>query len=164
MKTLYLLRHAKSSWDDAGLDDYHRPLNHRGEKDAPKMGKRLRREGVSPRLICSSSAVRAITTAQRVAEELGYPVASIQQEKKLYHAGPEEILTFLRSVPSHVESVMLVGHNPGFTEFANDLLNEEIDNLPTAGVIGAKLAIDAWKDASWGCGKMFLYEYPKKEQ
>lgn len=163
MKTLYLLRHAKSSWDDAGLDDYQRPLNHRGEKDAPKMGKRLRREGVSPRLICSSPAVRAITTARLVAGELGYPVASIQQEKKLYHASPEEILSILRSTPSHVESVMLVGHNPGFTEFANDLLNEEIDNLPTAGVVGARLTIDAWKDASWGCGKMFLYEYPKKE-
>lgn len=164
MKTLYLLRHAKSSWDDASLDDFQRPLNQRGEKDAPRMGKRLRKEGISPRLICSSPAVRAITTAQRVAEELGYPIEEIRQEKKLYHAGPDEILEILRSMPTGIESVMLVGHNPGFTEFANDLFQAEISNLPTAGVIGGKLAIDAWKDAHWGCGKMMLYEYPKKEK
>jgi phosphohistidine phosphatase len=164
MKTLYLLRHAKSSWDDASLDDYHRPLNSRGEKDAPKMGKRLRREGIAPNLICSSSAVRAITTARLVAGEVGYPVESIQQEKKLYHAGTEEILEFLKTIPPALDSVMLVGHNPGFTEFANDLLNEEIDNIPTAGVVGARLAIDSWKDARWGCGKLFLFEYPKKEK
>ncbi|MBL7849258.1 MAG: histidine phosphatase family protein [Cyclobacteriaceae bacterium] len=163
MKTLYLLRHAKSSWEDAGLDDYHRPLSPRGEKDAPKMGKRLRREGILPNLICSSSAARAIATARLAAEEMNYPVKTIQQEKKLYHAGPEEILGFLRSLPPSLESVMLVGHNPGLTEFANDLLNEEIDNIPTAGVIGAKLSVDSWKEVKWGCGKMFLYDYPKKE-
>lgn len=164
MKTLYLLRHAKSSWDDAGLDDYHRPLNQRGERDAPRMGKRLRHAGINPNLICSSSAVRAISTARLVAAELGYPAESIQQDKRLYHAGPEEILDVLRSIAPATDSVMLVGHNPGFTEFANDLLNEDIDNLPTAGVIGARLPIDSWKEARWGIGKMFLYEYPKKEK
>jgi phosphohistidine phosphatase len=164
MKTLYLLRHAKSSWDDSSLDDYHRPLNHRGEKDAPRMGKRLRREGALPKLICSSSAVRAITTARLVAAEMGYPVEAIQQDKKLYHADPDELLYFLRSIPPSIDSVMLVGHNPGFTEFANNLLDVEIDNLPTAGAIGARLAIDSWKETSWSCGKMFMYEYPKKEQ
>ena len=164
MKTLYLLRHAKSSWDDASLDDYHRPLNHRGEKDAPRMGKRLRREGILPNLICSSSAVRAITTARLVGAEMGYPVEAIQQDKKLYHAGPEEILSFLRTLPPTIDSAMLVGHNPGFTEFANELMDEELDNIPTAGVIGARLSIDSWKEAKWGCGKIFLYEYPKKEQ
>ncbi len=162
MKTLYILRHAKSSWDNPDLDDFQRPLNERGEKDAPRMGKRLHKVQVSPKLICSSPANRALTTAQLVATELGYPIGDIQEELKLYHAGEESILEILRSFNDTLETVMIVGHNPGFTEFANDLLNEEISNLPTAGVVGAKLNITSWKEARWGCGEMLFFEYPKK--
>lgn len=162
MKTLYLLRHAKSSWDQPGLDDFHRPLNHRGEKDAPKMGKRLRKAGVKPQAIYSSEAVRALATARLAAEEMDVAAKDIHQTTKLYHAGPEAMLGFLHAVPDSLETVMLVGHNPGLTEFANDLLNEEIDNIPTAGFVGARLNIASWKDARWGCGTRFLYEFPKK--
>lgn len=162
MKTLYILRHAKSSWDNPDLDDFQRPLNDRGEKDAPKMGKRLLKEGAKLKLICSSPANRALTTAQLVAAELGYPVNSIREEQKLYHAREEAILEIVRSFDDSLDTVMIVGHNPGFTEFANDLLNEEIANLPTAGVVGAKLNITSWKEARWGCGEMLFFEYPKK--
>ncbi len=164
MKTLYLLRHAKSSWDNPGLSDHDRPLNDRGEKDAPRMGKRMRKHGVKPDLICSSTATRAITTARKASEEMGYTLDDIQQTRKLYHAEGEEMLEFLRSIPESHESVMLVGHNPGFTEFANGMFNEEIANIPTAGIVGGRLEIDSWKEAKWGCGKMFLYEYPKKKE
>jgi len=161
VKTLYLLRHAKSSWDNPGLDDYHRPLNERGERDAPRMGKRLRKSDVLPDLICSSSAVRAITTARMAAAEMGYK-NPIREEKKMYHAGPESILEIVRGFDDSHHTVMIVGHNPGFTEFANDLLDEELGNIPTAGVVGGRLKINSWKEAKWGCGEMFLFEYPKK--
>lgn len=163
MKTLYLLRHAKSSWDEPGLNDYHRPLNHRGEKDAPKMGKRLRKSDVHVSLIISSPAVRALSTAKLVGEELGVAPQSIREEKNLYHAGPEAMLSIIRSLSDSLDKVMLVGHNPGLTEFADQLLDEDLGNIPTAGVIEARLKIDSWKDASWGCGVMELYEYPKKD-
>lgn len=162
MKTLYILRHAKSSWDSPDLDDFQRPLNDRGEKDAPRMGKRLRKENISPDLICSSPATRALTTAQLVAEELGYKTKAIHEEPKLYHAGGDTILDVVRGFDDKHNAIMIVGHNPGMTEFANDLLNEEIDNIPTAGFVAAKLNIDQWKEARWGCGEMELYEYPKK--
>lgn len=164
MKTLYLFRHAKSSWDNPDLDDTQRPLNHRGEKDAPKMGKRMRKAGVKPQCIYSSPAVRARETARLAAEELGVPSGDIRQDPKLYHPGPESLLDFLRSLPDAQDTVMLVGHNPGLTEFANDLLDESFDNIPTAGVVGARLNISFWKDARWGCGTLFLYEFPKKKE
>lgn len=163
MKTLYILRHAKSSWDNPDLDDFQRPLNDRGEKDAPRMGKRLRKENISPDLICSSPATRALTTAQLVAEELDYKAKSILEEPKLYHAGGDTILDVVRGFDDKHKAIMIVGHNPGLTEFANDLLNEEIDNIPTAGFVAARLNINEWKEARWGCGEMFLYEYPKKK-
>lgn len=164
MKTLYLLRHAKSSWDNPDLEDFDRPLNARGEKDAPRMGKRLRKGDLKPELICSSPAVRAITTARLVAEEMEYPVNTILRVEKLYHAGSETILGVLRGIDDRHGSVMLVGHNPGFTDFANDLLDEEFGNIPTAGVVIARLNIKSWKEARWGCGELLRYDYPKKEK
>lgn len=126
------------------------------------MGKRLRKAGIKTDLICSSTAVRAITTARLAAEELNYPAKSIREEKKLYHAGSETMLSILQGFPDEHGAVMMVGHNPGMTEFANELLNETINNIPTAGIVGARLNINSWKEVRWGCGAMFLFEYPKK--
>jgi len=162
VKTLYIARHAKSSWEDPDLEDFQRPLNGRGEKDAPQMGKRLHKLDVSPRLISSSPANRALATARHIAEALHYPSREIQEEQKLYHAGEETILDIVRSFDDKFDAAMIVGHNPGLTEFVNDLLNEEIGNIPTAGVVGGKLAVHSWKDVNWGCGKMIFFEYPKK--
>ena len=163
MKTLYLLRHAKSSWDEPGLDDFERPLNHRGEKDAPKMGKRLRKAGVHLNQIVSSPARRAMATAKLVAGEMNISEKKVREEKGLYHVGPEDILAIVHSFSDAHESVMLVGHNPGLTEFADELLGEDLGNIPTAGIVGATLKITSWKEAAWGCGKMEMFEYPKKE-
>lgn len=127
------------------------------------MGKRMRNAGIKPQLIISSPAVRAIATARLAAGEMEYPAEKIKQEKRLYHAGGDTFLEQLQSLADSFDHVMLVGHNPGLTEFANDLLNEEIGNIPTAGFVCGKLEIDSWKDAKWGCGKLESFDYPKKE-
>jgi phosphohistidine phosphatase len=163
VKTIYLLRHAKSSWDNPGLDDFDRPVNNRGLRDAPRMGKRLRKSGIKPLLIISSPAARAIATARLAAEEMQYPPERIKQDKKLYHAGGDTFLAYIQSLDDSLDHVMLVGHNPGLTEFANDLLNADIGNIPTAGFVCGKLKIESWKEANWGCGKLETFDYPKKE-
>jgi phosphohistidine phosphatase len=163
VKTIYLLRHAKSSWDNPGLDDFDRPLNDRGENDAPRMGKRLRKSGIKPQLIISSPAARAIATARLAAEEMQYPTEQIKQDKKLYHASGDTFLSCIQSLDDSLDHVMLVSHNPGLTEFADALLNADIGNIPTAGFVYGKLKIDSWKEAKWGCGEMESFDYPKKE-
>jgi len=161
MRTLYLIRHAKSSWDDPDQNDFDRPLNDRGEKDAPRMGNRLKERSVVPDAIYSSPALRTLTTAKVIAENLGYPAGEIQTERRLYNAEEETLLEFLHKVPDKNSCVMIVCHNPGITDFANDLLNGTIDNVPTAGVVAAELNITSWKAAKRGCGKLLFFDYPK---
>ena len=116
MKTLLVLRHAKSSWEQPGLDDHARPLNARGERDAPRMGRLVRAEGLTPDLIISSDAARARATAEAMAEAARYP-GTILLEPRLYHADTAEILDVLRTtIDEDVASVMIVGHNPGLEE------------------------------------------------
>jgi len=161
MKTLLVVRHAKSSWEDSSLDDFHRPLNERGEKDAPRMGKRLYEKRLNPDLVLTSPAIRAFNTALAIAEILKIPSAHIKAEQKLYHASEDTLLNFLRKSPDAADCIMLVGHNPGLTGFVNDLLDEDIDNIPTAGVVMAQLDIPSWKDAQWKCGELLFFDYPK---
>jgi len=163
VKTLYIIRHAKSSWEDPDLDDFDRPLNDRGEKDAPRMGKRLHKMNVQTNLICSSPANRALTTAKYIAEAIHYPDHAIVENPRLYHAGDDRILDIIRTFDPGIETAMIVGHNPGLTDFVNALLGEGIRNIPTAGVVGGRLKINLWKEAKWSCGGMFLFEYPKKD-
>ena len=127
------------------------------------MGKLLRKEGIIPQLIVSSPATRALATARIASSEIDYPTGKIKEEQKLYHASEDAILSIMKSLDDSLESVMVVGHNPGLTEFVNALLDEEIANIPTAGLVGARLNINHWQDARWGCGEMTLYEYPKKK-
>ena len=162
MKRLYLLRHAKSSWDDDSLSDVERPLNKRGLRDAPMMGKRFRAHGYLPDRIVSSGAVRADATARAVAYELGYPVASIAREDALYLAGPATLLEIVRRADDTLGSLMLVGHNPGMTDFANTLSDHGIDNLPTCGLFCVNLAVERWRDVEPRGGVLVCFEYPKK--
>jgi phosphohistidine phosphatase len=165
MKKLYLVRHAKSSWASPEMDDFDRPLNDRGEKDAPHMAKVLRQRKVFPDRMISSPAVRALTTCKEFAKILDFDKHNIITVDKLYHASPDTWLNVLKSQKEHKgdgEDVVLVfGHNPGITEFANDLLNIAIDNIPTCGIVSATLNVDQWKDISYGCGKMDSFDYPK---
>ncbi|GHM99175.1 phosphohistidine phosphatase SixA [Cytophagales bacterium WSM2-2] len=167
MKKLYLVRHAKSSWDNPDQDDFDRPLNERGLKDAPRMAKILRERGVFPDRMISSPAVRALATCQAFAEVLKFDAKKIVTVQHLYHASMDIWLAVLSSLQEHKgdkEDVALVfGHNPGITEFANELLNISIDNIPTCGIVSATLKIDSWKDISYGCGKLKSFDYPKKD-
>jgi phosphohistidine phosphatase len=165
MKKLYLIRHAKSSWDNPELRDVDRPLNKRGLKDAPRMGERLKARKVHPGMMISSPAARARMTCQEIAKVLAFAADKIHIEKRLYHANEDQWLTVLRELedlPSQKEITMMFGHNPGLTEFANRLLGETIDNIPTCGVVGAELNIKLWKEAAWGCGEMKFLDFPKK--
>lgn len=165
MKKLYLVRHAKSSWDDPDMSDFDRPLNDRGEKDAPRMAKLLKERKVFPDRMVSSPAVRALATCKAFAKVLDFDKHKIEKVDKLYHASVESWISVLRSLKEHKgdsEDVALVfGHNPGITEFANELLNVQIDNIPTCGIVSATLNIDQWKEISFGCGKLNAFDYPK---
>jgi phosphohistidine phosphatase len=167
MKTLIIIRHAKSSWDDPDLSDFDRPLNDRGERDAPRMAKRLKERDLTINAMITSGATRALTTCKVFAEVLSFPENRIQLMKELYHAGDETILKILGSLkdqPVDHETVMIFGHNPGLTEFVNNLLDEDIDNIPTSGVVCAQLDIVSWKDLKWGCGKLDFFDWPKKSR
>jgi phosphohistidine phosphatase len=144
MKTLLVLRHAKSSWREAELADHDRPLNKRGKRDAPRMGELMRAEGLLPDLILTSSARRALTTAELVAEASGYD-GEIQVSRDLYAAGPEEFIDALCALPDELETVMVVGHNPGLEELV-EALTEESSAMPTAALAQVELKIERWVD------------------
>jgi phosphohistidine phosphatase len=119
MKTLLVLRHAKSSWNDPALDDHERPLNKRGRRDAPRMGELLREHGLIPDVVISSDAVRARLTAEAVAGAAGY-AGAIVLDPRLYLAGPADILSLLQRVRGKAETVMIVGHNPGLESWSSN--------------------------------------------
>lgn len=164
MKTLYLIRHAKSSWSNPDLSDFDRPLNDRGRRDAPRMGKRLKEKAIAPDLMLSSPANRAITTCREIASVLGYDESRIKTDKRIYHASEEELINILSELQDTQKTVMLFGHNPGFTNFANALLSEHIMNIPTCGVVAGKLNIQSWKEINNGCGKLVFFDFPKNKK
>jgi len=162
MKKLYLVRHAKSSWDNPDLDDFDRPLNKRGKRDAPFMGELLKKLNVNPDLIISSPAKRAYTTAKEIARILGYPKRMITKNEDVYLASAGELLSLINSIPEEVSSVMIFGHNPGFTQICNLLSNANILNIPTSGFVEIHFETENWKDITPGSGKLVAFEYPKK--
>jgi len=162
MRSLYLVRHAKSSWDSPELSDHQRPLNKRGKKDAPKMGKLLRERNELPDLMISSTAKRAFSTAKRIAEELGYKIKDIEKNEMLYMADTNEYYNIIRKAPKKVYKLMLFSHNYGITYFANNISNSNIDNIPTCGVVRIDFEIDSWKDIENQKGNLIYFEYPKK--
>jgi phosphohistidine phosphatase len=166
MKTLYIVRHAKSSWDDSELSDFERPLNERGKADAPKMGKRLKEKEFYPDLVLSSPAKRALSTARRICKVIGFKKENIKTDRRLYHADDEMMLSVLRESKAKVHTIMMIGHNPGLTDFVNSIVNEEIDidNIPTCGVVGFSFDTDDWNKINWGTGKFLFFDYPKKKE
>ncbi|MEW5867886.1 MAG: histidine phosphatase family protein [Chloroflexota bacterium] len=144
MKTLLVLRHAKSSWKEADLSDHDRPLNKRGKRDAPRMGELLRQEDLVPDLILSSTAKRARTTAELVAEASGYE-GEIQLLRDLYAAGAEAFVEALQHVSSKYDCVMVVGHNPGLEELL-EALTGDYETLPTAALGQVQLPVDEWAE------------------
>jgi phosphohistidine phosphatase len=162
MKHLILLRHAKSSWKNSTLDDADRPLAERGERDAPRMGERLKGRGVRPTLLLTSPARRALRTAEIVGSTLGLGHEQTRTVPELYLATPDEIRGVVATQDNLHDCVIVVGHNPGLTELVNDLLpGLALDNLPTAGVVGVDLAATTWRAAARMRGRLSFLDYPK---
>ncbi len=148
MKTLFLVRHAKSSWDDFSVSDHDRKLLPVGVQRTKKVAAWLQSSGNIPESIISSSAVRAFETAKILAQGMGFPVEDIQKEPALYGADEEDILAYLFGLPQSLNSVMLVGHNPAFTDLVN-LFSEpgkQIDNLPTSAVAIIPFETSRWEE------------------
>jgi phosphohistidine phosphatase len=144
------------------LDDFSRPLNDRGKKDAPRMGKRLKEKRVNPGLMVTSPARRALATCKRIAEILDYSEDKIKMDRGLYHADSDGIRDVIRSTKDKHDSLMIFGHNPGLTSFVNGIGKLNLDNVPTCGVAAFELPINSWKDMDYGMGELLFYDYPKK--
>jgi phosphohistidine phosphatase len=162
MKRLTLVRHAKSSWKDPSLDDFDRPLNPRGERDAPVMARRLKARGARPSLILTSPAVRANRTARLIAEAIGYPVEFLQREAELYLADPATILDVIARDADGCNDIFVVGHNPGVTDLANRLTESRIDNVPTCGIVSMEADVPSWTDACTAEWQLDYFDYPKR--
>jgi phosphohistidine phosphatase len=164
MKTLYLMRHAKSSWDDPFQDDFDRPLNKRGRRDAPRMGKRLKERDLHLHFLLSSPAERALSTCLIVAESIGYPVRDVHTDQRLYHADEDQLLSIVRALNDAKDNVMLFAHNPGLTDFANRLSGKLVtDNIPTCGVVALRIPVPSWKQLNWGEGEVLFFDFPKNK-
>lgn len=163
MLRLILLRHGKSSWDEALLDDFDRPLAPRGLRNVPEMGRRLARRGIVPDLVVSSTAVRALATARGVAREIGYREDRIRPAPELYLASPDEILAVIHNVPAGIQALMVVGHNPGLTELANRLDDIRIDNMPTAAMLCVEFTAAEWGAIRPEEAQLCWFDYPRKQ-
>ena len=160
MKTLYLARHAKSSWKHPELSDIERPLNKRGKRDAPIIGNLLKEKGVNLDIIISSPAVRARKTAAIIAEIIDYPKSKILIDVNIYESSSSELINIIQGFDDIFNSVMMFGHNPGFTMLNNYLTESFIDNIPTCGVVGIHFN-SSWKKIEGASGKAFFFIYPK---
>ena len=168
MKTICLLRHAKSSWDDSSLPDHDRPLNARGRAAAPRVGAHMQATGNLPDLVLCSTAVRTRETLDGVLSELEVDPA-IEFEEELYLAAPSEMLDLVRAVSDTVESVLLVSHNPGTGMLAAALSGDGPPQsihlmrakFPTAGLAIIELSVDRWKDVVSGCGSLREFVRPR---
>ncbi len=145
MKTLFLIRHAKSSRDDPALPDKERPLNDRGMRDAPRMGERLAKQDVKPDLILSSTALRAFATAEIIAKKLDYKVKDIVVDERLYAAAPDDLLEVIHELGDKPQRVMLFGHNPELTELAHRL-SSKITDMPTCAVAEFSFDTKSWSN------------------
>jgi phosphohistidine phosphatase len=161
MKTLILIRHAKSSWKHPGLPDRLRPLNKRGQRDAPVMGERLAKREIEPDSIISSPATRAMLTAETIAREIGYPEDDIRVDERLYGASAFELIEIIQELDDAADCVMFLGHNPGLTDLANDL-GCDIDNVVTCGVVELEFDVDSWRHIGNVDPVRIDFDYPKK--
>lgn len=159
MKTLFLIRHAKSDWS-INVSDFDRPLNERGKKNAPKMANFLKNLGVRIDSFVTSPAKRALTTCKYFAEV--FENENITKVEKLYDASSSDFLEVIENLSNEIENVAIFSHNNGITYFANSLTNENIVHLPTCAVVGFKIETENWQDFK-NSKKEFLFFYTPKE-
>ncbi len=165
MKTLYLMRHAKSSWSFDDLTDRERPLNDRGRHDAPQIGQALAKRDIHLDLIVSSPAVRALSTAVLVARELKYPHDTIKVEPSIYEADLDTLLDVIHGLPDEANAVLLTGHNPTMTDIANYLSPSPLSGeMPTAGILCLRFQAEHWADVKRANAEFYFFDYPKNEK
>jgi phosphohistidine phosphatase len=162
MLRLTLVRHAKTEAAHSGQEDWDRALEPRGQRDAPEMGRRMKDRALKPDKVISSPAVRAISTTTILARELGIAASKIAQDERLYLASPKDLLTVIRELGGNAKHLMIVGHNPGLTEFADALSSERsIDNMPTCALYTVEFDIKHWSQLVPGSGTNPEFDYPK---
>jgi phosphohistidine phosphatase len=160
---LSLVRHAKTEPGRSDQEDWDRVLEPRGQRDAPEMARRLKQRGMKPDRILSSPAVRAITTATIMLRELGVSAQKLQQDERLYLASPKDMLAVIRELGERSRHLMIVGHNPGMTEFADRISRERgIDNMPTCAIYTLQFEIKEWSELDWESGIDAELDYPKR--
>ncbi len=162
MKTLYLLRHAKSSWDNEELSDHQRPLNSRGQQDAPKMGQWLAAQVKPPQLIICSDAVRTRQTIEPILKAWQLPEDVLRMEPLLYHASNDVLWDIVQECDNDIDRLLIVGHNPGLTEFANSLCKAfRTENIPTSGFLACSFDVSKWEQVEACEGAFETYQFPK---
>lgn len=163
-KELYVLRHAKSSWDEPNVDDVDRELTTRGINDAYVVANRQKKLLKDVDLLLTSHANRATHTSTIVAGVIGYPFDKIKISSTLYEVSETQLISIIKSLPNENTRVLIVGHNPTFTNFVNRYLKNPIDNIPTSGIVGLSFNTPSWKEISKDNLQSNFFEYPKKEQ
>ena len=166
MKTLYLLRHAKSSWADSSLADLERPLNKRGQRDALFMSKRLADQKIKIDAIWTSPAQRTVETALHLARAMQVPRQEIRLREHLYPGTTGDLLLEIRSCPDKIKNLLVIGHNPAITDLVNLLSNHEsateIESLPTCGIVAFEFSCSTWQKIKRREGRILFFDYPKK--
>jgi len=161
MKQLVLIRHAKSSWSDPLLDDFDRPLNKRGLKDAPFMAKILRKKGLNPDLIVSSPSCRTKLTLEFFIKEFDYK-GELIFERLVYEAPYQNLLKIIKNIEKKYKTLFLVAHNPSLNNLANFLLGNFEENIPTCGIVQIDFDVENWSDISKNNATLICFKYPKK--
>ena len=161
MKTLLIVRHAKSSWDDASMKDFDRPLNDRGRRDAPDMAERLQKAGVHIDLFVSSPAKRARKTAELFMEVYGRKVGELVEVQPLYHPEIQAFREAIADLDDSLDTVAIFSHNPGITAFANILSTVRVDDMPTCAVFSVRSDVAHWKDFIESKPTFWFFDYPK---
>ncbi|MDP1972400.1 MAG: histidine phosphatase family protein [Sediminibacterium sp.] len=162
MKHLLLVRHAKSSWANPGQADFDRPLNERGHGDAPMMANRMIERGVSIDMIISSKAVRALTTANYFATANGIAISDIVEHDFLYHAPPERFVKAIIQIPDEINTAAIFAHNPGITDFVNQLTSTRIDDMPTCAIFAIRIDTLSWKNWAKAKKEYWFADWPKQ--
>jgi phosphohistidine phosphatase len=162
MKKLTLIRYVKSDWHSPVDSDFDRPLNGRGQKAAPLMGERLAERSSAPDLLISSPAKRARQTAKKIAEQIEYPKTEIQFVEDIYEAGLRTLINLINQIDNQQAEVMMIGHNPGFSDLGQWLSSSSPDWLPTCGLLELELPVESWAEIEEDCATLLLYDYPKK--
>lgn len=161
MKRLILMRHGKAGWDHPELADFERPLTRRGERDVPVMGERLRERGVNPDRLISSGAERALRTAVLMSRALRYPEREIDRAEGIYEAGPDYLVRLVRGLNDDYSQVLLVGHNPAFSELGDYLSDGGAEHLRPAGVLCFDFDVPSWRDVDVANAELIFQDNPR---